>query len=66
MHAGVHRLLSKIGRMSESKNADLEQQVVTNDLFELTSLLDGLNRRYKVVEMPKKVDGRKEDEDEAN
>ena len=50
--------------MSESTNS--EQQVAISDLFELTSLFDELNRRYKVVETPKKVDERKEDEDEAN
>ena len=59
-------LLSKIGRMSESKKTNSEQQVAISDLFELTSLFDELNRRYKVVETPKKVDERKEDEDEAN
>ena len=66
MHASVHMLLSKIGRMSESKKTNSEQQVAISDLFELTSLFDELNRRYKVVETPKKVDERKEDEDEAN
>ena len=66
MHAGVHAPLSKIGRMSESKKTNSEQQVAISDLFGLTSLFDELNRRYKVVETPKKVDERKEDEDEAN
>jgi hypothetical protein len=56
-------LLSKIGRMSESKKTNSEQTVATNDLFELTSLFDELNRRYKVVNTPKKED---EDKEQSN
>ena len=63
MHAGVHAPLSKIGRMSESKKTNSEQTVATNDLFELTSLFDELNRRYKVVNTPKKED---EDKEQSN
>ena len=63
MHPSVHKLLSKIGRMSESKKTNSEQTVATNDLFELTSLFDELNRRYKVVNTPKKED---EDKEQSN
>jgi len=49
--------------MSESKKTNSEQTVATNDLFELTSLFDELNRRYKVVNTPKKED---EDKEQSN
>lgn len=52
--------------MGESKKTNSEQQVAIGDLFELTSLFDELNRRYKVVETPKKVDEQKGDEDGAD
>lgn len=57
-------LLSKIGRMSESKKTNSERTVATNDLFELTSLFDELNRRYKVVNTPKREDEGKEQSNE--
>ena len=56
-------LLTKIGRMSESNKTNSENTVATHDLFELTSLFDELNRRYKVVNTPKKED---EDKEQSN
>lgn len=57
-------LLSKIGCMSESKKTNLERTVATDDLFELASLFDELNRQYKVVNTPKKEDENKEQSNE--
>lgn len=64
MHASVHMLLSKIGRMSESEKTNLERTVAADDLFELASLFDELNRQYKVVNTPKKEDENKEQSNE--
>lgn len=65
MHASVHARLSKIGRMNESKKTIQIEQAVTDGLFELGSLLDELNRHYKVVRTPTKEDEKKEQSNEA-
>lgn len=50
--------------MNTKSKTSPEQQVAINDLFDLVSLFDDLNRRYKVVETPKKT-GKKERKDET-
>lgn len=65
MHAGVHTRLSKIGRMNESKKTNQTEQAITDGAFGLVSILDELNRRYKVVKTPTKEDEKKEQGDEA-
>lgn len=52
--------LSKMGRMNESKNTIQIEQPVTDDMFRLISILDELNRRYKVIKTPAKADEGKE------
>lgn len=65
MYASVRARLSKIGRMNESKKTIQIEQVVADGLFKLGSLLDELNRRYKVVGTPTKEDEKKRQSNEA-
>lgn len=52
--------------MNTKSKTNPEQQVAINDLFDLVSLFDDLNRRYKVVTTPKKSDKQqKKGEDET-
>lgn len=65
MYAGVHTPLSRIGHMNASKKTIQPEQAVTDGLFKLGSLLDELNRHYKVVGTPTKDDGKKEQSHEV-
>lgn len=51
--------------MNASKKTTQTEQAVTDGLFELSSLLDELNRHYKVVEIPSKEDEKKEQSNEV-
>lgn len=51
--------------MNKSTKQIQNGQAVTNGLFELGSLLDELNRRYKIVETPTKEDEEKEQSNET-
>lgn len=46
--------------MNESKKTIQIEQAVTDGLFKLGSILDELNRRYKVIKTPTKEDEKKE------
>lgn len=65
MYGSVHTSLSRMGRMNKSTKQIQNGQAVTNGLFELGSLLDELNRRYKIVETPTKEDEEKEQSNET-
>lgn len=51
--------------MNESKKTNQAEQDITDGAFGLVSILDELNRRYKVVKTPTKEDEKKEQGDEA-
>lgn len=51
--------------MNASKKTIQPEQAVTDGLFKLGSLLDELNRHYKVVGTPTKEDGKKEQSNEV-
>lgn len=51
--------------MNDSKKTTQPKQTVADGVFELSSLLDELNRRYKVVETPTKEDVEKEQSNET-
>lgn len=65
MHASVHTLLSRMVRMNKSTKTARQKQTATDGMFELGSLLDELNRRYKLVETPTKEDEEKEQSNET-